>query len=140
MTNIIHISEMTSIAVHSLTLIAARDNEMLNVKSIAQEIGASENHLSKVLQRLVKTGLLHSVRGPSGGFTLSKSAEEITLLGIYRLMEGYEPDNGCPSQRLACPFTRCIFGGILEKLNKEFEDYLAAHTLKDFADALKQNN
>ncbi|HEX3046961.1 MAG TPA: Rrf2 family transcriptional regulator [Bacillota bacterium] len=132
MTGIAHLSEMASLALHSMTLIAGNQREMLNVKEIAKQIGASEAHLSKVLQRLVKTGLLRSTRGPNGGFELTRPGTEITLWDIYEAVEGAGTGEGCPSGRPFCPFQKCLFGGVLEKINTEFGSYLKSQTLQDF--------
>ena len=132
MSAIFNMSEMTSLAFHSMALIATKGNEVVTVKAIAKEIGASENHLSKVLQRLVKAGLLRSARGPHGGFELTKPAREVRLNVIYNIMEGEPMPEGCPSMHSVCPFSGCIFGGIFNKFNREFEEYLSGHTLDDF--------
>lgn len=137
MNGVAHISEMTSLALHSMVFLAANGCKMSNIKEVAKEIGASEAHLSKALQRLVKSGLLHSTRGPSGGFEMAKAPGEIKLLDIYQAMEGPISNEGCPVHRTNCPFCRCIFGCVLQKLNQEFEDYLKSQTLQDFQDNLK---
>jgi Rrf2 family protein len=137
MSGVSHISEMTSLALHSMALIAASGNEKLNVKSIAGKIGASEAHLSKALQRLVKSGLVRSTRGPSGGFELTRPAGEVTLLDIYQAIEGPIITGNCPLHHTNCAFNQCLFGGVLEKLNLEFKTYLMNRTLADFANSLK---
>lgn len=81
MSRIISLSEASSIAIHSMVLIAA-SNENLNVLKIAERTGASKHHVAKILQRLVKEGYLGSNRGPSGGFFLKRAADEITLLDV----------------------------------------------------------
>lgn len=54
--------------------------------------------LSKILQELVKAGLLESMKGPNGGFKLSKKPEKITLISIIKAIDGLEV------------FTRCGIG------------------------------
>lgn len=54
--------------------------------------------LSKILQKLVKAGLLESMKGPNGGFKLSKKPEKITLIDIIKAIDGLEV------------FTRCGIG------------------------------
>lgn len=127
-----HLSEMLSLALHSMVYIATYDGEYVNVKQIAQATGASEAHLSKVLQRLVKGRILRSVRGPKGGFTLDKKPEDINFLQIYELVEGPIESEGCPTHRRECPFSYCIFRGIPEKLNRQFIDYLTNTRLSEF--------
>ncbi|MDW7671475.1 MAG: Rrf2 family transcriptional regulator [Bacillota bacterium] len=127
-----HLSEMLSLALHSMVYIATSDTEYINVKQIAQATGASEAHLSKVLQRLAKGRILRSVRGPKGGFSMEKKPEDITFLQIYEMIEGPVDTEGCPSHRRECPFAYCIFRGLPEKLNRQFIDYLTNTRLSEF--------
>jgi Rrf2 family protein len=57
-------------------------------QSIADTCSIPPGHLLKVLQQLVKSRLLASERGPSGGFSLRKPANKITLLDIIEAIEG----------------------------------------------------
>ncbi|MEN1761240.1 Rrf2 family transcriptional regulator [Anoxynatronum sibiricum] len=127
-----HLSEMLSLALHSMVYIATSESEYVNVKQIAQATGASEAHLSKVLQRLAKGRILRSVRGPKGGFSLDRSPHDISFLEIYEMIEGPVSLEGCPSHRRECPFAYCIFRGMPEKLNSQFIDYLTNTHLSEF--------
>ncbi len=51
--------------------------------------------LSKVLQRLVKTGLLTSRRGKHGGFELTRPPNAVSLLDVVAAMDGLPPLNVC---------------------------------------------
>ena len=108
MSKLINISEATSIAIHSLALIGYEDKQ-LNANEIARKTAFSKNHLSKVLQMLVKQGYLRSVRGPRGGFTLSQEPKEITLLEIFEVFEGKVLNDFCYGHYENCPFEDCIF-------------------------------
>ncbi|MCK9618513.1 MAG: Rrf2 family transcriptional regulator [Lentimicrobiaceae bacterium] len=88
MSKIVHVSEAASIAIHSMALIA-QNTEIMNVNTIAEITHSSKTHLAKVMQQLVKNNFLESERGPKGGFILKKPANEILLLEIYELIEGY---------------------------------------------------
>lgn len=132
MAGVFHLSEMLSLALHSMVYIATSDDDYVNVKQIASSTAASEAHLSKVLQRLVKGRLIRSVRGPRGGFALAKEPEDITFLNIYEVIEGPAVIEGCPNHRKSCPFSICIFKGIPEKMNSQFFKYLETNRLVDF--------
>lgn len=133
MGKLIQISEATNLAFHSMALIATSD-VMLNTMQIAERMQFSKNHLSKVLQVLVKNGYLHSNRGPKGGFTLNKESSEISLLEIYELFEGKIQKHDCVlNNEVSCPFSSCVFGGLTSAFSKEFENYLSKQTIMDIS-------
>ncbi|MCG8514855.1 MAG: Rrf2 family transcriptional regulator [Halanaerobiales bacterium] len=132
MASIFNISEMVSLALHSIIIIAVHTGQLVNVKKIAKKIGASEAHLAKVLQQLVKGGYISSVRGPKGGFALAKAPDDITLFAIYELFEGPIEIEGCPMNCQNCAFKSCILGKVPQKLNQEFLNYLNNHKVSDF--------
>ncbi len=131
MAKIVHLSEAASLAIHAMVLIAKTDTH-INVNILAQEMGASRNHLAKVLQQLVKFNYLKSVRGPSGGFVLNAKPSEITLLEIYEAIEGKIEIHECPLDRQICPFDKCLMGGMVKSVTNQFKDYFHGQTLETF--------
>ncbi len=131
MAKLVHFSEAASLALHAMVLIAKTDNHV-NVNSIAGEMGASRNHLAKVLQQLVKHHFLKSVRGPSGGFILGKPADKITVLEIYEAIEGKIELPECPLDRKICPFNKCLLNNLVNDVTNQFKKYFQEQTLEDF--------
>ena len=131
MAKIFSMSDAASIAIHSMVVIA-RSETGINAVKIAEFTGFSKNHISKVLQRLVKNDLLDSVRGPSGGFTLKRKAEDITLLMIYESIEGTLEIKDCLMSLEICRFDQCIMGSVVNKMALEFKNFLGAQTLKAY--------
>jgi Rrf2 family protein len=129
----VQISEAASLALHSMVSVAAAAERPVNLKGIACSTGISETHLAKVLQRLVKAGLLTSTRGPRGGFDLARSAKDIDLLSVYEAVEGPLGTEDCLLHSTGCPFgfRRCIFGGLLAETNTRFREYMKGTTLSD---------
>ena len=123
MSKVLNISEAATIAIHSMGLIA-RSDKLVSTQEIADTTGFSKNHISKILQQLVKNGYLVSTRGPKGGFILSEKAKEKSLLDIFNLIEGELEDNTCKMHCENCPFSSCIFGGLEKKFTNEFKSYL----------------
>ncbi len=131
MAKLVHFSEAASLALHAMVLIAKSDSH-INVNSIAEEMGASRNHLAKVLQQLVKHNYLKSVRGPSGGFILAKPSDEITVLEIYEAIEGKIDVPECPLDRKVCPFDKCLMNGLVSDVTMQFKKYFQEQSLEDF--------
>jgi Rrf2 family protein len=133
MSSIVQISEAASLALHSMVLLAATPERALTVKEITARTGVSEAHLSKVMQRLSKAGLVRSSRGPKGGFTLGQAGNAITLLEIFQAIEGPLELGQCLLNVHTCPFRECLFGGLLARMTGEFSEYMKTKTLGDMA-------
>ncbi|NLM93903.1 MAG: Rrf2 family transcriptional regulator, partial [Bacteroidales bacterium] len=99
---------------------------------LAEEMGASRNHLAKVLQQLVKFNYLKSVRGPNGGFKMNKPPAEISILNIYEAIEGKIETPECPLDRPICPFDKCLMGGLIKDVTLQFKAYFEEQTLDKY--------
>ncbi len=129
MSEVVAVSEAVSLAFHGMGLLAS--GERMSAKEMAEAVNVSEAHLAKVFQRLVREGLVHSTRGPKGGFELARSPDKITLFDIYVVIEGVPKGDHCLLHKEQCPFGKCIFGSLLGNLTKEFVGYLKSTTLGD---------
>ena len=137
MSNLLKISEAASMALHAMVLMAADPDTRLSTREIAALLKGSEAHMSKVLQRLSKAGLVRSVRGPRGGFILGANSAEITLLDVYEVIEGPLVLKSCVLGAPICSGKTCIFGDLLKKTNKEIWDYLSGTRIVDLTDVYK---
>lgn len=131
MSKIVNFSEAASIGIHAL-IILARTEKPMNAIRLSEEIGSSKHHIGKVLQRLVKDGLLVSSRGPSGGFALKKNPTDIKIYDIYSSIEGEIENEGCPDDFQVCPVDKCFRNNIIKKLTQDFVTYLDKYSLADF--------
>lgn len=64
------------------------EGEKVGLNKISEEQGLPSYYLSKILQILVKANLLESAKGPTGGFWLSKPANQIRLAHIVDAIDG----------------------------------------------------
>ncbi len=55
---------------------------------VSKEYNIPLEYLIKILQQLVRANILRSKRGPHGGFSLARPAEEITMLEIIEAVDG----------------------------------------------------
>ncbi len=138
MASVLKVSDAASMGLHAMVLLAGRPGEVISTRQIAATLRVSPAHLSKVLQRLSKVGLVRSMRGPGGGFHIVKGRETLPLLRVYEAIEGRLAPQNCLLHAPACGGKRCIFGGLLKRLNKEVRDYLAKHRLGDLAGTFRR--
>jgi len=132
MQSIIKISEAASIGLHAMTYIALHSDEPVSTKEIANSFEISVNHLSKVLQRLVKAGLLESLKGPLGGFVLTKECDNITFLEIYEAIDGPIKTGCCLFGKTVCNSSECIMGNFLNQTNKNVKEFFGNKKLSHF--------
>lgn len=68
---------------------------MFSVGTLAQQEGVPEGFLYKILQNLVRAGIVISHRGPRGGFALSRPPNEITVRAVLEVLQGPLAINRC---------------------------------------------
>jgi Rrf2 family protein len=131
MSKVFALSDAVLIGMHSMVLIAD-SKEQLNADKIAERLEASRHHVAKVLQRLVKSNLLTSQRGPTGGFELNKKPQDISLYDIFVCIEGEIEESHCMLDVKVCPNNKCLLGKFGSKATADFIKYLKENKLKDY--------
>lgn len=71
------------------------EGEKMGLTKISEKQGLPSYYLSKILQNLVKAKLLESAKGPTGGFWLSKPANQIRLAHIVDAIDGMDVLDQC---------------------------------------------
>lgn len=83
--------------------------ERSSLKDVAAYTGENEHTVGKLLQRLVKVGIIQSAKGPRGGFFLSAKQADQRVIRIVEAIDGAEVFNQCGlgmsqcSDRHPCP-------------------------------------
>lgn len=73
----------------------AADEKNIDLKQIATQLDIPKHFLSKILQQLVKGDLLISMKGPTGGFKLSRPPEKIALIEVIDTIDGLDVFTQC---------------------------------------------
>jgi Rrf2 family protein len=60
----------------------------ISLKCVAQKQAISEQYLEQLIGSLRKAGIVKSVRGAQGGYSLAKEPSQITVGDIIKIMEG----------------------------------------------------
>ena len=85
-----------------LRLAEQDDGETVRANELARELGIPSNYLSKILHSLARAGVLHSERGPQGGFRLAHRSDELSLADILTPVDPAILDQGCLLGRACC--------------------------------------
>jgi Rrf2 family protein len=86
-----------------LHLAAQPEGRVTFVGEISEKQDVPRHFAAKVMQLLVKSGVVRSHRGVKGGFTLSRPASNITLKDIIEGVEGQIFLNLCLIKKGECP-------------------------------------
>ncbi len=102
------------------------------LKEIAGSEGISEKYLGQIIIPLKARGLLLAFRGARGGYTLSRSADLITLREIVETLEGDLKLVNCADEPSSCTRNEfCSARGIWNDMSTVLTDFLESHTLAD---------
>ena len=118
MPGVFKISEAASLAMHGISFLAFEPDKVHSARKVGSRLKVSVAHLSKVLRRLSKAGLVTATRGAAGGFKLAKPPDKITLLDVFEAIEG--PLEAVPCMP-GCPLCSDE-NGVLGKLVQETND------------------
>jgi Rrf2 family protein len=126
------ITRATEYAIRAVLYMASQpQGEIIFKKDICRAQEITPAFLTKILQPLIKAGIVGSQRGVGGGFYLAKPASEINLFDIIKTQEGPLYLNQCLIKEGNCGREFfCPVHGAWKEIRSEF---MATLTRYDFA-------
>jgi len=105
------------------------------LSEISAAYGISQNHLVKIVQRLIGHGLIESARGRGGGLRIGREPADINVADVVRLTEPHMNLVECfDGTTNTCPIdAACGLKQALLRAQTAFFKELEGHTLADFA-------
>jgi Rrf2 family protein len=76
--------------------------DVVSLQAIAESQDIPSHFLSKILQILVRHNVLVSLKGPKGGFSLTRNPDAVTLLDIVSVIDGLDMFDRCGIGLRAC--------------------------------------
>lgn len=138
MSNVIQYPQRLAIGMHAMGCIADNRDRPTTLQEITDTFSVSLDHLVRVMQQLRRSGLVDSIRGPSGGYVLARPADKITLFNVFEALEGPVAPHGCLFQKTWCTEHLCPLGACIRKLEIDFIRYMKSSPLTVFSRAIKQ--
>lgn len=86
-------------ALFAVLELARNPERQLSTTDIADKYGISSHHLAKVMRNLVRTNMVHAVRGAGGGYKFAGTTNRTTLLDVIQLFETLESELDLPEHR-----------------------------------------
>ena len=104
-------SKTCEYAIRAMILIAQKSKKgsKTGIKEIAKNIDAPEYFIAKILHDLGRKGIVQSLKGPTGGFFITRPGFDMSLADIVKAVDGEKLFTGCGlglpycSEKKPCP-------------------------------------
>lgn len=104
----------------------------VTLADISEAQGISLSYLEQLFARLRKHGLVEGIRGPGGGYQLSRPPEEISVAEVIDAIgEGIDVTL-CGGQTNCQDGERCLTHELWQQLGSRIQEFLAGVTLASF--------
>tara|TARA_R110002094_G_scaffold163727_7_gene148133 strand:- start:451 stop:861 length:411 start_codon:yes stop_codon:yes gene_type:complete len=129
------LTSFTDFGLRMLMRMADTPERGFSTAELADDLGLSRNHLSKIMQKLSRAGVVKTRRGGRGGATLSMAPSDIGLGDVIRLLEEDQPLVACfgPGHEACSLDGRCRLKARLRSAEAAFLADLDKATLADIA-------
>ena len=119
-----------------LELAMSDQNRPMRIREIAEKQDISDKYLEQIISVLNKAGFVRSIRGPQGGYLLTRSPAEYTAGDILRLTEGsLAPVDCADSSLLDCPrVEQCATNILYKRLYEAINGVVDSVTLENLRD------
>lgn len=128
------LSTKSSYGLRACLTLAASD-VLLSSAEISERDQIPRRYLEQILASLRQSGLVQSVRGAKGGYSLGRPAEQITVAQLVASVEGVLPPMLCTNPELQSDTCRsdskCDCRGLCSELESSVTRVLEGTTLAD---------
>lgn len=122
-------SKTTEYALRAAVYLSEQIGTKQTSMQVAEATQTPPRYASRVLQHLVDAGLATSQRGPTGGFELQGSPDEISLLDVVQAVEPIERIRACPLGLIEHSCELCPLHKTMDRVAEAAESILAETSL-----------
>jgi Rrf2 family protein len=106
--------------------------KIVELSDISDSQSIPRSFLAKIMQQMVKAGIIESHMGINGGFSLAKPAGDVSFYDVLKAAEGPVNINACLDEDGSCAFeNRCSIHSFLESLQDDMKTKMKSQTLAD---------
>ena len=102
----------------------------ISLPEISHRQNISLSYLEQLFSRLKKSGLVDSIKGPGGGYKLSKDANEIVISEVIQAVDEDLETTACKGKSNCHNNHQCISHNLWQDLGTEINNFLSDITLK----------
>ena len=105
-----------------------------SAREIAEQYDIPIELMAKVLQRLVRTGLLVSTQGTRGGYTLSRPSSSVSVADVIQAIDGPFTVTACSTENNDCDqYSKCNIRDPLWQIRERIAEALGTVTIAEMA-------
>ncbi|MDF7666535.1 Fe-S cluster assembly transcriptional regulator IscR [Orbaceae bacterium ESL0727] len=103
----------------------------VSLADISDRQAISLSYLEQLFARLRKSGLVASVRGPGGGYVLSKEMDKIAISAIVKAVDESVRATKCHGEEDCQGGVKCLTHTLWNDLSERIDDFLTSITLSE---------
>jgi Rrf2 family protein len=127
-------STTTKYAIMALIDLASRSDQRVQIRELSESTGITHQFLGKIVQTLVKAGILSSTKGRGGGIQFAIDPGMVNIARIIRVVDGDQALMNCMFGLQLCDGTRnCPIHQLWGPIREQIIDFLEQTTLADMA-------
>ena len=135
------LSNACQYAIRSILFLAmySDENNKIGAKKVSAELETPQPFLAKLLQQLAKSGLVSSIKGPNGGFYLTKKDKKNSIWDIIVCIDGTSKFDSCFMGLSSCnEETPCPVHFTVVKFKDKILSDFKGKTIKEFAEEIQE--
>ena len=131
--SVLRLSKKTDYALMAMKHLALHgDTRAASARELAERYDIPAELMAKVLQRLVRRGLLASHQGTRGGYRLARAATDISIADVIQAVDGPLTVTACSTDDHACDqYSKCNVRDPLWRIKDRILQSLAGCTLAE---------
>ena len=128
---LMQISRRVDYGLRAVIYLSDQDREKCcSIAEIAKHQGVPRKFLEKIIQDLIRGGLIKSKRGSLGGYMLARPADAISFYDVIEAIEGPITVNACLDSEIGCDqLPRCTMAGVWSEIQRSVTEVLNRTTI-----------
>jgi len=110
----------------------------VSLKDLAERQELSLKYLEQLIQPLKAAGLLKSIRGAGGGYTLAKHPNDISLLQVIQALENISPADCLSTPEMCARTGKCATHDVWKQIHDSTNSILASLTLMEMMERQRE--
>lgn len=128
----LRLSKKVEYGILALQYLAENEDSLKTAKEMAEELNISFEFLAKTLQTLKRKGLVSTIQGMKGGYTLNNSPDQISLMEIISSLESHPEIVECANSDNCEREEYCSIKSPMHVIQKKINHIFTEMTLSEF--------